>query len=975
MKVIICEKPDMAKYIVEALKSEGETVFFNRELEAYQSKNYYIASLSGHIFELYNLDEYFDNNGEKPIWRMERLPFKPQNNNFKYRLKKDTTKKSPDGKEYRKYSDIYKSIYNLIHHPSVDAIINSGDADEEGCLLVKEVIDASGSTKPVFRLWCKDLVPETILYELKNIKPNDYYKKYESMGLARTYSDWIWGINGSRFISIKTQNTLPVGRVKNCILGEIYNREMERKSFVPTKYYGMESVCKTNGVDIKFVSKYNTLKYELSEDDLQALADDYNRIGAEVLNIVNDDKVVKPKKLFSLASLQKYMAKNYKWSMDKVLSVCQSNYEKHKIMSYPRTSEEVLSFNEQDKVKKIIKALNKEFGSEKLIFKYSDRVFQKFEDEAHSALHPTGVIPDYSKLSPDENLLYKVVKNRFCSNFTSEDMIVSETKMTFSIIGVSEDGDPISEEFVKTAEVLRQKGWGEFEDRKPADNTLPNFKIGDKININFILKQKETVPKPKYNESSIISFMERPLKKQKFDEAGEEDIVETEEEEYSDEDIANIRKNLVIGTPATRSNLVLELKNKGFLAGDDSGSFDITEKGIYLIEALQKLQIDYSAERTASLNYDMAKIDSGEKTVDDIVATVYNEISRIINEYRDVDFEKLVIPPNIVGKCPICKGDVIEQTKCYACEQGDFIMLKTPKKLCQKIISPKLAKTFLNNGKARITDLKAKDGKIFTANAIMNTTLYNGKYWADFSINFDKPVLCKCPCCDGNIEINKNTYSCSNGDFVMFKKVFFLNDKSIPKDKARALIENGRARFLNLINKAGNTYSAEISMTPELNAEKGVYYPKYEFIFDDVEEIIGTCPICSGKVVEFQNAYACTNKDFVMIKEDPLFIALGKKGISRTQASTLLSERTIKLSDCVSSKSEKHFSATLIMNLTSTNNVYFPKYEFKKRASGGTGGNYGKSSKPVNRLASRSLNTIPKPKHTNNGGHKHEISK
>lgn len=972
MKVIICEKADMARYIVEAIKTTGDNVFFNKELGCYQSKAYYITSLAGHIFELYNLDEYFDNNNEKVIWKLERLPFKPENNLFKYKLKKDINK-STEGKEYRKYSDIYKTVYNLIHHPSVDAIINSGDPDAEGCLLVKEVIDASKTNKPVLRLWCNDLVPDTILKELEYIKPNEFYKKYESIGLARTYSDWIWGINGSRFLSIKTQQLLPVGRVNNCILGEIYKREMERKNFVPTSYYSMESNCETQGISIKLISKINTLNSGLSQDELQVLANDYNKIGAKVIAIENDDKIINPKKLFSLTTLQKYMSKNYKMSSDKVKELCQANYEKHKIMSYPRTEEEFLSINEQDKAKKIIASLNKEFGSEKLVFKFSNKIFQ--EVESHSALHPTGIIPDYNKMTSDEKLIYNVVKNRFCSVFSKEELVVSETKMNFIISGENDDGEIINEEFVKKAEVIKQPGWTAFEPRKPADNILPDLQIGDKVNVNFALSSKETTPKSKFNEASILTFCQHPFKNQTSINAEEtiNDVIDDEEYEYTDEDIANVRKSLVIGTPATRDEIIKNLKNKELIKTNNSGEFDITEKGIYLIETLQKLNIDFSAERTALLSYDMARIDSGEKTIDEIVNSVFDDISKVINKYRDVDFEKLVIPPTIVGECPICNNKVIEQKNCFACENNDFVMLKNPKKLFQKCISTNLASKFLKNREVKITDLKNKDGKLFTANAVMNTTLYKDKYWADFSINFNKEILCNCPCCDGKIEINKNSYSCENNDFVMVKKVFFLNNKAIPKEQAKKLIENGRARFLNLISKTGNEYSAEIIMIPEYNEADGINYPKYEFEFDEPEEIIGYCPICNGKVVENPDYYKCLNNDFIMFKDDKLFIALGKKGISRTQAKTLLKTKEIRLTDCTTENKE-NFNTTLVMGLakSETGEIYFPKFTFKRRTSGG---NRFKPSKPItNPLAHKKVSKIGKPKQFS-GGHNHEISK
>lgn len=970
MKIIICEKPSMAKEIVEALKSRGDKVFYNDEFQVHQSKDYYITSLAGHIFELYNLDEYFENNDSKPIWRLERLPFKPKDNDFKYKLKNDIKSRSPDGKEYRKYSDIYNSIYKIINLNEVDGIINSGDPDEEGTLLVKEVVDATKTTKPVYRIWCRDLAPQTILSELDKLTPTEMYKKSELMGLARTYSDWIWGINGSRFLSIKAQNTLPVGRVKNCILGEIYKREKERNDFVSTTYYAMESECETNGINIKFTSKYNTLKYDYDKEQLEALAETYNKIGVEVLKVESDNKVVNPKNLFSLTSLQKYMVTKYKWTADRVLDACKTNYEIHKIMSYPRTSEIVLSVNEQEKVKKIIKSLNDEFGSQKLKFKNDSRIFKEFDSEAHSALHPTGIIPDYSKLSPDEKLIYEIVKNRFCANFT-DDMIIAETKMTFSVIGVDDDGEEIAEDFVKKAEVLVEKGWSEFESREKKENMLPNLKVGDKIFVHFVLKERKTEPKVKYNEASIISFMECPFKEMNDDEI---EAKENFDEELTEEDIKNIRKNLTIGTPATRSEMLKSLKQNEFIKRDDSGNIDITEKGIYLIECLQKLKIDYSAERTAILNYNMARINTGEISLDAIIDSVYNEISSIINEYRNVEFEKLEIPPNIVGKCPICRGDVVEKKKVFACQNNDFIMSKKPKNLFQKEISSKLASTFLNQGQAKIKDLKKNDGSIFSAIIKLEPVLYEGKYWANYSKPiFDKPTLCSCPICQGDVKINKAAYSCENGDFIMMKKVFFLNNNTIPKNKAKELIEKGRSRFISLKNNEGKIYSAEIVMTPKYNEEKEIYFANYSFNFDEPEEIIGSCPICQGNVLEYANSYRCINKDFVMMKEDPLFIALGKDGIVKSQAQTLLAEGILKLTECYSESKDKYFSCTLIMNYIKRNDVYFPKFEFKKRKNTYGGGRRYAIS---NLVGAKKINQISKPRPKPAVvGKKHELSK
>ncbi len=268
------------------------------------------------------------------------------------------------------------------------------------------VENALQTNKKFVRLWLPDQTEETVKEALKNMKDEKEYDSLANEGFARTYIDWLYGVNLTRYATLKTGTLLRVGRVIIPIVKAIYDRDLQIRNFIPDIYYGINSKEITNGEEIELNSKKKFDKNEI--DSANKLCDEYNKEKAIVVEKkVKKDKL-DPGKLYSLSKLQNILGKKYKMSMDKSLSIVQKLYEEG-YLTYPRTNSEYLATNEKDKIKKIINNLIElKYPIE---FKDKKTIFDDSKIESHSALTPTYKIPKLSTLSDDEKIVYKQYLN------------------------------------------------------------------------------------------------------------------------------------------------------------------------------------------------------------------------------------------------------------------------------------------------------------------------------------------------------------------------------------------------------------------------------------------------------------------------------------------------------------------------------------------------------------------------------------
>ena len=243
MKLIIAEKPSLARNIVAGI---GE---MSRRQGYFENDEYLVTWAFGHLFSLCDIEDYYGKSGEKVKWSMEGLPCFPNEFRFKLKLGED---KKPDVGVMRQF----ELIKALCKRKDVDTIINAGDADREGEIIVRLCVINSGvKDKKFLRLWLPDQTPQTVAAALAEMKDESEYENLANEGFARTYIDWLYGVNLTRYATLKSGTLMRVGRVIVPIVKAVYDRDDTITNFVPEIYYALSSNEKTNGEVVELLSK------------------------------------------------------------------------------------------------------------------------------------------------------------------------------------------------------------------------------------------------------------------------------------------------------------------------------------------------------------------------------------------------------------------------------------------------------------------------------------------------------------------------------------------------------------------------------------------------------------------------------------------------------------------------------------------------------------------------------------------------
>lgn len=678
-KLIIAEKPSVAKELSRTLKGCTKTK------EYYENEDYIITSLYGHLLELYRMEDY---NKEFKVWNIKDLPYFPED--FKWKIKAQ-----------KGIRERYNLIEKLILKKEVNIIINCGDNDREGEVLVNNLIydifRKNKIQKTIKRILLQDLAESTIQEELNNLRDIKDTENWYKEGLARTYIDWIYGINFSRFVSIKAKDKFPVGRVIVPTVKFIYDREQEIINFKEEKYIQLEGIIKKDNKEIK-IELGDKVKLEKGQEekqkkDMLEAAEKISNGKITVLDIEQKELIKKPKKLFSLKTLQNYMFNKYKIKISNTLNYAQSLYEKT-YTTYPRTNSEYLTEEEKDKVKEIINKLVKQENLN-IDMKDDKKIFDSKKVESHSAIIITGNKVDNKELTEDENKLYNSIRNRFLANFCKDDCVIEEQIVKFK--------NQTLEGKIKGT-VIKQKGYLEFENDL-TEKDIPNFLKGEEIDIKFKVVEKTTTPPGKVTEAELNNFYENPFKKEKRE----------KEDETTDEDYIAIMEGCEIGTPAIRAGIIEKVKQEGYII-ENKSNLEITDKGIKLIEILEELGINLYKEKTVEISKDLKAIYNNKNSIDNILERVKEEVKQGINKKAEItEFKKTAI-----GKCPICKKDMLENNKSYYCEDWENCGFSIWKQICSKKLSSTIIKELLEKGKTKeIKGFKSKQGKTFSASLII----------------------------------------------------------------------------------------------------------------------------------------------------------------------------------------------------------------------------------------------------------------
>ena len=323
-KLIIAEKPSLAKTIVRGIGGNDNFKDY------FENEKYIVTSQFGHLLELYSIGDYKNDKERDKKWTLDDLPYLPKE--YKYKVKDDLGIKAR-----------YKLIKELIKRNDVNEIINAGDPDREGETLINIVIykifDELKINKKISRIWLDPLTEEKVKEELNNLKPIENTKNLYVEGKLRAILDWLYGINLTEYVSLKSGKTLNTGRVIIPLVRWVYDRDIEIENFKKEKYFVINSIIKKDNQE----TKINFKEFKFNNINLaKEKAKELENQKIKVIKVESKEIEKKPKKLFSLSTLQTHLFTTNKFPINKTLSLVQNLYEKG-FLTYPRTDTEYLS--------------------------------------------------------------------------------------------------------------------------------------------------------------------------------------------------------------------------------------------------------------------------------------------------------------------------------------------------------------------------------------------------------------------------------------------------------------------------------------------------------------------------------------------------------------------------------------------------------------------------------------------------------
>ncbi len=708
MILIIAEKPSLARNIAAGIGS------LQKRQGYLEGEGYLVTWAFGHLFSLCDIETYRPGSDGSNRWTMQNLPCFPEH--FQFELRRGADKQVDAGVRRQ-----FEIICTLCNRSDVDTVVNAGDADREGEIIVRLCLEhALAAPKTFKRLWLPDQTPETVAKALSEMKDAAEYDALADEGMARTYIDWLYGVNLTRYATLKTGTLLRVGRVIVPIVKAIYDRDLAIRNFVPGIYFAPTSREKTNGETVELASKKR-----FEKDDrrgAEALCALYNRTGARVTDVKGKKETLSAGKLYSLSKLQNALSKKYKMSMKESLDIVQGLYEKG-YLTYPRTNSEYLATAEKDKIRKILA------GCASLGYpvrmKEGKSIFDDSKIESHSALTPTFKIPQKSQLTEREMQVYSTVFRRFVAVFCSEDCVVYRSEMTVSV-GTLED-------FVLKGMSVLERGWTKYDDFNQKDKILPKLAVGDTVNIDFKPLQKETTPPKHYTVETLNNYLKNPFKD---DKKAAREAADAEEGREGDdaEDYRAIFEGLELGTEATRTGIIDNARKSGYI-DLKKDVYTILPGGEFLIEALSQMQINMDKYKTSQLGQALKRVYRGDIRVEDSVKLAEEEIREVFACKADADLSldsETGFFGDIVAKCPLCGRDMKRMRSFYGCtgySEGCKFSVNTS--ICSRTISVANLRLLTETGRTGVIKgfVSRKTQKSFDA----ALKLENGRAVFDFA--------------------------------------------------------------------------------------------------------------------------------------------------------------------------------------------------------------------------------------------------
>ena len=609
--LVLAEKPSVARDIARVLgcKQKGDGCIIG--------PNYIVTWALGHLVTLADPDAYDD---KYKAWRLEDLPMLPD------KMKLVTIKQT--AKQYR-------AVSALMKREDVDKLVIATDAGREGELVARWIMMKAHCKKPAYRLWISSQTDRAIKEGFANLKPAKEYDNLYHSAQARAEADWLVGLNTTRALTCKYNAQLSAGRVQTPTLALIVKREEEILAFQPKDYYSVQAIFK--GFNATFRDKKNNTRFS-DKAFAEKIAESAKGKKGTVAKVEKTAKKTPPPAAYDLTELQRDANKKYGYSAKQTLSLMQSLYEYHKVLTYPRTDSRYITDDIVATIPERLRAMAvgpyqsaaMKLARNPIQTKY---IVNNAKVSDHHAIIPTEQSPNLAKLSYEERNIYDLVVKRFMA-VLSAPMEYDEVKLQ---IDVGENS------FYAKGKTIKTAGWKEFygmtddeedEDSENRSQDLPEMRQGVQLDVlNAKIISGKTRPPARYTEATLLSAMENP-------------VGQIEDK--------NLKKVIAttsgLGTPATRADIIEKLFDN-FSIERVGKEIHPTAKGKQLIKIVPAdLK---SAELTAKWEQQLQNISKGTANMKQFIGEMRDYSTSLVSMVIGSDAQ--YTHDNMTKeKCPVC---------------------------------------------------------------------------------------------------------------------------------------------------------------------------------------------------------------------------------------------------------------------------------------------------------------------------------
>lgn len=738
--LVIAEKPSVANDIAKALGG------FQKESDYFEGAEMIIGSAVGHLLEIVPPEGVEVKRGK---WSFAHLPVIPD---------------AFDLKPLPKSEQRLKLLARLLKRKDIVGVINACDAGREGELIFRLIMQYTKSKLPIQRLWLQSMTPDSIRKAFKHLRTDNELQSLANAARCRSEADWLVGINGTRAMTAFNSKDggfflTTVGRVQTPTLSILVDREELIRKFRAKTYF--EITAEFNAGNESYPGKWFDPAFKKSEANPDDRADrlwDKARAESIVSSLSKGltAKVTEETKpssqaapmLFDLTSLQREANARFGFSAKASLSLAQALYEKHKVVTYPRTDSKALPEDYIETVIGCFKSLAglqeyKPFATRLLTDKLvvpNKKIFNNAKISDHFAIFPTGQLP--KSLTEPEAKIFDLIVRRSLAVFFPAAEFLNTTRIS-EVLG----------NFFKTeGKVLQSAGWLAVYGKTTDDQSfLPPVPSGQSVSLaSHTLQELQTKPPARYSEATLLSAME-----------GAGKLVDDEEKR-------DAMSGKGLGTPATRAAIIEELIAKQYVVREGR-ELTPTAKAFQLMTLLRGLGVDSlsKAELTGDWEFKLKEIELGHRDPISFMQEISELTHHIVDRARNYNSE--TIPGDYASlnvACPKCGGLITENYRRYSCQKCDFSFTKIPG---GRILSPTEAESFIQDRRfGPVEGFRGRTGFPFVGTIVLTP---------EFKLEFDfgnkdedanaEPVsfesqtaIGPCPKCQARVFEHGNSYVC-----------------------------------------------------------------------------------------------------------------------------------------------------------------------------------------------------------------------